>query len=229
MSSESQIAANRQNAQCSTGPKTEAGKAKSSMNAVKTGLTGRTVLLPSDDAAAYEAHVARFFTEHAPVNEKEQALVQSLADTEWRLLRIPALEMGIYAVGRIELASNFQEVEDPQARAALIEAKVFLTYQRQLNNLSIQEGRLRRQREKDFAALQELQDYRRQQEEKNLREATQLYQQSLEEGWTFNPSDIGFEITHAQIEDRIAEQHFRARGYRPSPSTRFAKYRKKAA
>src|SRR5947209_7047658 len=229
MSSESQIAANRQNAQCSTGPKTEAGKAKSSMNAVKTGLTGRTVLLPSDDAAAYEAHVARFFTEHAPVNEKEQALVQSLADTEWRLLRIPALEMGIYAVGRIELASNFQEVEDPQARAALIEAKVFLTYQRQLNNLSIQEGRLRRQREKDFAALQELQDYRRQQEEKNLREATQLYQQSLEEGWTFNPSDIGFEITHAQIEDRIAEQDFRARGYSPSLSTRFAKYRKKAA
>src|SRR5436309_14394348 len=156
MSSQSQIAANRQNSQLSTGPKTEAGKAKSSLNAVTTGLTGRTVLLPSDDAVAYEAHVARFFKEYAPANEQEQALVQSVADTEWRLLRIPTLEMSIYAVGRLELASNFQEVEDPQARAALIEAKVFLTYQRQLNNLSIQEGRLRRQREKDFAPLQEL-------------------------------------------------------------------------
>ncbi|MFL6416455.1 MAG: hypothetical protein ACJ74Y_12400 [Bryobacteraceae bacterium] len=182
MSSEAQIAANRQNAQASTGPKTEAGKAKSSLNAVKTGLTGRTVLLSSDDAAGYEAHVARFFAEYAPVNEQEQGLVQSIADTDWRLLRIPTLEMGIYAVGRLELASNFQEVEDPQARAGLIEAKVFLTYQRQLNNLSIQEGRLRRQRDKDLAALQQLQSHRRQQEENNLREATQLYQQSLEEG-----------------------------------------------
>src|SRR5947199_2841235 len=153
MSSEAQLAANRQNSQLSSGPKTEAGKAKPSLNAVKTGLTGRTVLLPSDDAAAYEAHVARFFTEYAPANEQEQALVQSIVDTEWRLLRIPSLEMGIYAVGRLELASNFQEVEDPQARAALTEAKIFLTYQRQLNNLSIQENRLRRQREKDFAAL----------------------------------------------------------------------------
>ena len=76
---------------------------------------------------------------------------------------------------------------------------------------------------------QELQAYRRQQEEKNLREATQLYQQSLKEGWTFNPSEIGFDITLAQIEDRIAEQDFRARGYSPSLSTRFAKYRTKAA
>src|SRR3954451_19656463 len=113
MSSEAQLAATRQNSQLSTGPQTEAGKAKSSLNAVKTGLTGRTVLLPSDDAAAYEAHVARFFTEYAPANEQEQALVQSIADTEWRLLRIPSLEMSVYALGRLELASNFQEVERP--------------------------------------------------------------------------------------------------------------------
>jgi hypothetical protein len=140
-----------------------------------------------------------------PQTKENKRSFKSLADTEWRLLRIPTLEMGIYAVGRLELASNFQDTEDPQARAALVEAKIFLTYQRQLNNLSIQEGRLRRQRDKDLATLQELQAYRRQQEEKNLREATQLYQQSLEEGWNFNPSDIGFEITLAQIEDRIAE------------------------
>jgi hypothetical protein len=231
MSSEAQLAANRQNSQLSTGPKTEAGKAKSSLNAVKTGLTGRTILLPSDDAAAYEAHVARFFTEYAPANEQEQSLVQSIADTEWRLLRIPSLEMGIYAVGRLELGSNFQEVEDPQARAALTEAKIFLTYQRQLNNLSIQENRLRRQREKDLAVLQQIQFQRRQQYETHLRDAVQLYKQSQEEGWTFNPSAIGFEFTLAQIEDRIAEENFRARGYSPSISARFAKYRgdKKAA
>ena len=107
MSSEAQITANRANAQLSTGPITEAGKAKSSHNAVKTGLTGRTILLPTDDREVYLQHVARFFTKYQPVTEDEKALTQSVADTEWRLVRIPSLESGIYcqrtqpACGRI--------------------------------------------------------------------------------------------------------------------------------
>lgn len=43
--SERRLAANRANTQLSTGPRTPEGKAKSSLNAVKTGLAGRTVLL----------------------------------------------------------------------------------------------------------------------------------------------------------------------------------------
>ncbi|MGH9654408.1 MAG: hypothetical protein ACRD6B_13205, partial [Bryobacteraceae bacterium] len=139
---------------------------------MKTGLTGRTVLLPDDDAAAYERYVASFFACWKPVGQDETCLVQSLADTEWRLLRIPPLEMGIYAVGRLELAELFPE-EDPLVRRALIEAKVFMTYQRQLNNLSIQESRLRRQREKDTAALRELQENRKR-AEKTARPAPKL-------------------------------------------------------
>jgi hypothetical protein len=46
--SDAQLAANRANAQHSTGPTSAAGKAKVSLNAVKTGLTGRTVLLSSE-------------------------------------------------------------------------------------------------------------------------------------------------------------------------------------
>src|SRR5689334_5633182 len=160
MASEKQLHANRANAQLSTGPKTPEGKAASSLNAVKTGLTGRTVLLPSDDVAAYEAHVARFFAQHQPETDEEKTLVQSLADTEWRLLRIPALEMGIYAVGRLEFAAKFEN-QDASVVNALLDAQVFLSYQKQLNNLSVQEGRLRRQRDTDLAALKQLQDARR--------------------------------------------------------------------
>jgi hypothetical protein len=50
--SAAQLAANRANAEKSCGPKTAAGKFTSSHNAVKTGLTGRTILLPTDDVAA---------------------------------------------------------------------------------------------------------------------------------------------------------------------------------
>src|SRR5882757_3801626 len=49
--SEACLEANRANAQLSTGPRSENGKAKSSLNAVKTALTGSTVLLPADDTA----------------------------------------------------------------------------------------------------------------------------------------------------------------------------------
>lgn len=61
MSTPAQIAANRANSKLSTGPKSEETKQKSSLNAVKTGLTGRTVLLPSDGAIAYQAHIDRLF------------------------------------------------------------------------------------------------------------------------------------------------------------------------
>jgi hypothetical protein len=110
--SAAQLEANRANSQLSTGPRSERGKAKSSLNAVKNGLTGRTVLLPGDDAALYERHVSRFFTELKPVGERETELVQSLTDAQWRMNRIPALEMGIYALARL----NFKDSCEPNAR-----------------------------------------------------------------------------------------------------------------
>ena len=49
------IAANRRNCQLSTGPKTAEGKARARANAVKHGLTGAGVALPTEDVAAIEA------------------------------------------------------------------------------------------------------------------------------------------------------------------------------
>ena len=85
MPSDAQLTANRKNAQLSTGPTTETGKATASHNAVKTGLTGRTVLLPSEDVAVFQAHVDRIFNQFAPEGDEEKRLTQSLADTLWRL------------------------------------------------------------------------------------------------------------------------------------------------
>jgi hypothetical protein len=215
--SEAQLAANRRNSELSTGPKTEAGKTKSSLNAVRHGLTGRTVLLPSEDAAAYEAHLDAFRKRYAPATDEERNLVQSLADTERRLLRIPSLEMGIYAVGRLELASNFQEIEDPQARAALIEAKVYLTYQRQLNNLSIQEGRLIKQRDKALAELDRVQKLRARETYAALSRATDLYAQAKAENRVFQPAAFGFEFTTAQLEEQLQARKL-GRGFQSAMS-----------
>ncbi|MGA8026817.1 MAG: hypothetical protein WB992_06695 [Bryobacteraceae bacterium] len=181
MTTPAQNAANQRNAQLSTGPTSEAGKAKSSLNAVKTGLTGRTVLLPGDDAALYEAHIAEFMKRLQPLTDEERNLAQSLADTEWRLLRIPALEFGIYALGRLEFAELFPN-EDPTVRNQLIEAKVLLVYQRPLSNLSLQETRLRHQREKDAHVLSELQKLRKCETRKRLNEAARQYIAAVNDG-----------------------------------------------
>ena len=205
MSTQKQIAANRANAQLSTGPTSSTGLAKTSLNAVKTGLTGRTVLLPTDDVAAYESLVASFFKKHEPSGDDEHTLVQSLADTEWRLIRIPSLEAGIYALGSIELAAEFAD-QPAELRPALIQAKIFMTHQRQLNNLSIQESRLRRNREKDLAALRELQEKRRVQESadrrKRLNAAARQYIQAVHESRheLWEPGPNGFEFSLEEVE-----------------------------
>ena len=105
--SPAQLAANRANSQLSTGPRTAQGQARSSTNALRTGLTGRTVLLPGDSAEAYVTHIEQLTAEWRPVGARESNLVMSIADTEWRLRRVPALEYALFARGREELAEKF--------------------------------------------------------------------------------------------------------------------------
>jgi hypothetical protein len=159
MQSSARLEANRANAQLSTGPRSEEGKRKSSLNAVKTALTGVTVLLPADDAAEYQRHIALYEKELQPVGIEESELVQSLADISWRLRRIPGLEMAIYARGSVLYADQFPE-EDPDVRRGLIELQTHLVYEKQLRNLQLQEARLVRRREKETAELRRLQKER---------------------------------------------------------------------
>ncbi len=78
-SSPARIAANRANARKSTGPRTEAGKARSRANAVKHGLTGAGVALPGEDAAAIEAEFLQAQEEFAPTTLAGMRLVRDVA------------------------------------------------------------------------------------------------------------------------------------------------------
>ncbi|HEX4229628.1 MAG TPA: hypothetical protein VHZ07_13235 [Bryobacteraceae bacterium] len=169
MSSPAQIAANQANAQLSTGPKSAAGKAKSSLNAVSTGLTGRTVLLPGDDAKAYGDHMANYFVRFDPQTPEEEELVQDLAETKWRLLRVPQLEQDIYALGALTFASMFED-QPEEICPGLIRAHTFITYGKRFDNLYLQESRLNR---RYSTLLKQLSDIQRQrQAEENERKAT---------------------------------------------------------
>ncbi len=161
--SEAKLAANQANAQLSSGPRTEAGKETSSKNALKTGLTGRTVLLPTDHLPAYEALLTRFQSKYNPANPEERTLVQSIIDTTWRLERISTIDFAIFAMGAVELADEFPDL-DPATRAQMIQVETYLKYEKQLRNLHTQEARLQRLLNKETAELQRLQADRLQQE-----------------------------------------------------------------
>jgi len=166
--SEAQLAANRANAQKSTGPVTDEGKAKSSLNAVKTGLTGRTVLLPTDDAVIYQQHLDRNFLEFSPGSDREHSLVQTIADAEWRLLRIHPLESSLWALGLREFAADFADIEDETQRESLLQGKIFQAYKKDFSNLALQERRLRNHRKEDIAELKQLQQQRLEKEKERL-------------------------------------------------------------
>ncbi|MGA8026548.1 MAG: hypothetical protein WB992_05340 [Bryobacteraceae bacterium] len=196
--SPAQLAANRANALLSTGPRTPDGKAKASVNAVKSGLTGRTVLLPSDDAAEYTALIAAYQNEFAPVGRAECELVQSVADTDWRLHRIRSLEFALYTQGHLQFEEALNHYPE-DIRPAMIQLQTHVTYEKQFRNLNIQEARLHRRRDKDTAELRRLQTERKtkEAESEQLRAPLNSVAAPTQPETHPAPSENGFEFSTA--------------------------------
>jgi len=93
--SQAQLTANRTNAQNSTGPKTEAGRAISSQNRTTHGLArhnGAFVLLSTEDPIGFEALKASLAEEHQPSTETESILLTSMAESHWLANRAQTLQ-----------------------------------------------------------------------------------------------------------------------------------------
>ena len=199
MSSQAQIAANQANAQLSSGPKTPEGKAKSSRNALKTGLTGHTVLLPTDDAERYEALVLSYADRFDPQTDRETELVQSIADCRWRVGRIYGLETALHARGHIEFNHMFEGYDEKQ-RAMLISGETYSRYIKEFRNLELQEQRLMRRGDREEELLRAIQKERIQEEESKRMLAARLYLAAKKENKPFNPAEFGFEFSITDIE-----------------------------
>ena len=93
---EKKLESNRQNAQKSTGPKTEAGKKISSQNAVKHGLHSYQIAINSprlkEDPTEYETLVASLIDELKPRSPLQEHLVYKIANCMWRYRRFIAAE-----------------------------------------------------------------------------------------------------------------------------------------
>lgn len=97
--SEAQLAANRVNAQLSTGPVSTIGKSISARNNFRHGLTqveGDLVLLETESQEEYSHSLAEFQAEWQPATATERDLVERLASRQW--LRRRAMKLQKYYV-----------------------------------------------------------------------------------------------------------------------------------
>jgi hypothetical protein len=206
------IEINRTNARRSTGPKTEEGKKKSSLNALRHGLTGQIVVMPSEDLEAYQHHVKSFTDQLLPKTAMEANLVQILADTAWRLHRVAALETNLLTLGVTRqpgfLAEAPQQIQDALAIAAALESQA-----KALSSLSMHSQRLSRQFEKTEAQLRQIQQLRRDQETQAMNQALDLIEMAQKTGHTYDPTTDGFVFSKQEIDQahRLRNRDHRAR------------------
>ena len=86
-------AINRRNAQKSTGPRTPEGKNRSRFNAVKHGMTAKTLVLPDEDANVLQIRLETWIDDLQPQNEVEQFLVEQAVQSSWKLDRADRAEV----------------------------------------------------------------------------------------------------------------------------------------
>jgi hypothetical protein len=111
MTSLKQIEANRRNAEDSTGPRSKAGKQRSSRNAIRHGLTAETVIEPLEDAEDYAAFEEAIAASFDPESAVERELILRLASLLWPLRRATSIETALFQV-KIEHDSGPQPVSE---------------------------------------------------------------------------------------------------------------------
>jgi hypothetical protein len=191
-------AINRANSEHSTGPRTGAGKQRSSLNALRHGLTAQTAVLPTEDPIAYQQHCRQFVDEHQPATATETHLVQELADTSWRLKRIPLLEADI--LSRAQNCSPAHQLGDIPASSPEPPAFDIVDAHRLLASLGLHGARLSRQFQKTLDQLLEIQLDRRERQRRDLRDAAAMLEHHKHKGIPWEPADDGFVFSKDQVE-----------------------------
>jgi hypothetical protein len=185
---EPRVRANRANAVRSTGPRTAAGKQRSSQNALTHGLTSHSPVLATEDPVAYQHHCRQFLDEYQPATPSETQLTQQLADTAWRLNRVPLLEAAL-----LDRAAN------PPSDQARIDFDIVDAH-RALATLGMHSQRLSCQFRKTLDQLREIQADRAERERRDLKDAAALLELHKHKGLSYDPAQYGFVFSKDAIE-----------------------------
>ncbi len=170
--SAARIAANRKNAQKSTGPRTEEGKRRVSHNAQTHGLTAQTICLAEEsDDALYQLR-RHMLEDLKPESEIQCQLAEQMIAGRWRLMRLWEIETDLY--------DQALEEDPTEAPATRRRTRAFqkLAGDGSLDKLGRYEARITRDYDRALRRFNELkaqQEQERQRERKEAQEREQEY------------------------------------------------------
>src|SRR5262245_7536975 len=96
MPSKRQQEASRRNGSLSRGPKTEAGKRRSSQNAIRHGLLAKRVVLDSDNEENFHILLNQHVEKFQPADGVEFGMIEEMVSCYWRLHRAMAIETEMF-------------------------------------------------------------------------------------------------------------------------------------
>ena len=123
MSTLRQIEANRRNAQKSTGPASVTGKATSPMNALKTGIHAKSLVLPTEKLADLQQLIDDYYQSHYPASPEARFLLDDLIRCEWTLRRLGVAETQLFEYAHQEAFR--EEDEFPLGQSCMDKHKAF--------------------------------------------------------------------------------------------------------
>jgi len=208
MVSEKRIEANRRNAQKSTGPRSIDGRARSSMNALRHGITGQVSIMTVEDRGAHDKFVQELIDGLHPEGAVELQFASVIAEDFWRLQRIRAVENDMLALGNFSDAAAAIDVDHPEVHASLTRAQTFLDQSKDFERLTLYEQRINRAIEKNRKQLAELQAERKRERQEALEQACLLRQAPATQELPGNAeptpaSNNGFVFSSEEIESAI--------------------------
>jgi hypothetical protein len=169
-----------------TSGRTQEGKARSSMNALRHGLTARVVVLPTEDMDAYQAFSKEIVDSLDAQTPVERQFAQTVADNQWRINRIRSIEDGMLGMGHFEAAGDF-DCPSTEIHSAMTAARAFRADSKSFVNLSIYEQRLHRSMKEAFRQLKELQTERRERHKIEMDDAIRLLKTQQMKGLPLEP------------------------------------------
>ena len=153
----------RANGAKSRGPVTPEGRARSSRNSLRHGLSGKAIVLPSETAGDFDRLRQSYLDDLQPSGQVETDLVETMAVARWRLRRLWAIESNLFSIElprRAEhIDAEFDDLSDCHRLADVFQHNADTG--KSLALLIRYEGSLNRSYDRAFKQLQLLQRARR--------------------------------------------------------------------
>ncbi len=182
--------ANRENAQKSTGPRTEAGRTASSKNAVKHGLFVGDLAkhLSGEQFERYQSFIEGIVKDLHPVGDLELHLAQRVADIQFRLELLRTAELKIYMdVGILSptMEGCLMKTGNPMGLASLYDQR----FQRSFS--------------KTLEEFRHAQQIRVDQEKQAIEELKAIAAAHMQQNVPFDPARFGFVISSELLLSKV--------------------------